>query len=145
MTTSSGVQRNARPLVPGEAAGTALVLRQALSLAGGMSLETGRIIDVHHPQLGALVADQVLVMAVGRGSSTSSTVLAEAIRLGIAPRAIVLREVDQILALGAIVARTLYGRVCPIVVADEAAFSSIATGDRVTISTDGSFVVEAAG
>ena len=54
-------------------------------------------------------------MASGRGSSSSSTVLAEAIRLDTAPLAIVLSEPDPILVIGAIVARRLYGRVCPIV------------------------------
>jgi uncharacterized protein len=42
-------------------------------------------------------------------------VLAEAIRAGTAPVAIVLSEPDPILALGAIVARDLYGRTIPIV------------------------------
>ena len=139
---SSGSQRNGRPIVPGEAAGTALVLQQPLSLAGGMSLETGRIVDVHAPQCGALIAGQVLVMPVGRGSSTSSSVLAEAIRIGVAPAAIVLRDVDQILALGAIIARILYGRICPILQADPADFDAIRTGDQITIRQDGTFMTE---
>ena len=46
-------------------------------------------------------------MPSGRGSSSSSSVLAEAIRAGTAPAAIVLGEADPILALGAIVAREL--------------------------------------
>ena len=81
-------------------------------------------------------------MPVGRGSSTASTVLAEAIRLGVGPMAIVLREVDEILAVGAIVARTLYGRVCPILVANTADFGSIRTGDRIRIRTDGTYTIE---
>ena len=142
MTMSSGSLRRGRPIVAGEADGTALVLERPLSLAYGMSLETGRVIDIHAPQHGAMLAGQVLVMPVGRGSSTASSVLAEAIRVGLAPTAIVLREVDQILALGAIVARTLYGRVCPILVAEPDDFESIRTGDRVTIRVDGTFTIE---
>jgi len=42
-------------------------------------------------------------------------VLAEAIRAGTAPAAIVLRESDPIVALGAIVARELYGIEVPVV------------------------------
>lgn len=55
-------------------------------------------------------------MPSGRGSSSSSSVLAEGIRAGTAPMAIVLLEPDPILALGAIVARELYGRTIPVVV-----------------------------
>jgi hypothetical protein len=56
-------------------------------------------------------------MPAGRGSSSSSYVLAEAIRAGTAPAAIVLGEPDPIVALGAIVAAELYGVDVPVVVA----------------------------
>lgn len=138
MTTPSG-QRKGRPLVAGTAQGQAVVLRQPLSLAGGLSLETGRVIDVHSPHHGELVAGRVLVMPVGRGSSTSSTALAEAIRLGTAPCAIILPDMDLILAMGSLVARTLYGTVCPIVVAAPGDHAAIASGELVTIATDGAF------
>jgi Uncharacterized conserved protein len=139
---SSGNPRRGRPLVAGEADGTALVLQKPLSLAGGMSLETGRVIDVHSPHYGAMVAGHVLVMPVGRGSSTTSSVLAEAIRVGMSPKAILLCDVDQILALGAIVGRTLYGRICPILLADPADFTAIQTGDRISIRDDGAFTIQ---
>jgi predicted aconitase with swiveling domain len=45
-------------------------------------------------------------------------VLAEAVRAGTAPAAIVLRDPDPIVALGAIVARELYGTQVPVVVAE---------------------------
>lgn len=145
MTIRPGSVHKGHPIVAGAADGTALVLQQPLSLAYGMSLETGRVIDIHAPQLGTLLTGRILVMPVGRGSSTASSVLAEAIRVGVSPMAIVLGEVDQILALGAIVARTLYGRVCPILLADPADFGSIQTGDRITIHVDGTFTVKSAG
>ena len=107
-----------RALAPGIAVGPALVLDAPLSLWGGIDPVTGRIVDAHHPQHGAIVAGRVLVMPSGRGSSSSSTVLAEAIRLGTAPVAIVLREPDEIVTLGAIVARELYGIEVPVVVTD---------------------------
>ena len=65
---------------------------------------------------GATVTGRVLVMPSGRGSSSSSTVLAEAIRLGTGPAAVVLREPDGILALGSIAARHLYGVAVPVVI-----------------------------
>jgi 2-haloalkanoic acid dehalogenase type II len=63
-------------------------------------------------------------------------VLAEAVRLGTAPLAILLAEPDEILVLGALVAEYLYGRVCPILVVPEVAGGTIATGDQVTVSGD---------
>lgn len=127
-----------RTLVPGEAEGVALVLEEPLSFWGGLDPATGRVIDVHHPQHGALVSGRILVMPAGRGSSSSSYVLAEAIRGRTAPAAIVLREPDRIVALGAIVARELYGRRVPVVQLDEAAYGRlerIADGQYVRVST----------
>jgi predicted aconitase with swiveling domain len=106
--------REPRALVEGEGEGVALVLDEPLSFWGGFDPATGRVIDVHHPQRGALLTDRVLIMPTGRGSSSSSYVVAEAIRTGTAPAAILLREADPILALGAIVARELYGRRVPV-------------------------------
>ena len=93
-----------------------LVLDEPLSFWGGVDEETGVIIDTHHPQHGASIAGKVLVMPGGRGSSSSSSVLAELIRGQVAPAAIVLRTTDPILALGAIVAEALYDRAVPVVV-----------------------------
>ena len=105
-----------RTLVAGTAEGPALVLDEPLSLWGGLDPGTGEIVDVRHPQRGENVTGRILVMPSARGSSSSSSVLAEAIRAGTAPAAIVLGEADPILPLGAIVARELYGKVVPIVV-----------------------------
>jgi predicted aconitase with swiveling domain len=128
----------ARTLVPGVARAPALVLDEPMSFWGGVDPATGDIVDVHHPQRGARVAGVVLVMPGGRGSSSSSTVLAEAARAGTAPAAIVLREPDPILVLGAIVARELYGTQIPVVVASVplttgGAVRITATAERATI------------
>ena len=123
---------DARTLVPGTAEGRALVLDEPLSFWGGVDPETGDITDVRHPQHGASVTGRILVMPSGRGSSSSSSVLAESIRAGTAPAAIVLGEADPILALAAIVARELYGRVTPVVVATDPSLP-IQTGADVVV------------
>ena len=130
--TRSGRRRElqGRALVAGDAAGPALVLEAPLSLWGGMDPHSGRLTDHHHPQHGASLTGRVLVMPSGRGSSSSSSVLAESIRLGTAPLAILLSEPDDILVLGALVADYLYDRTCPIVVLPGGA---IATGDLVEV------------
>lgn len=123
----------ARTLVAGTAAGRALVLDEPLSFWGGVDPATGDVIDARHPQHGANVAGRILVMPSGRGSSSSSSVLAEAIRAGTAPAAIVLGEADPILALGAIVARELFGTTIPVIVTAESALS---TDDPATVRAD---------
>lgn len=122
-----------RTLVAGRATGIALVLDEPLSFWGGMDPDTGELIDVHHRQMGAFLTGRVLVMTSGRGSSSSSSVLAEAIRSGTAPAAILLRQPDGIVALGAIVARELYGLHTPVVVLDAVAFGSIHTGVQLEV------------
>jgi len=122
-----------RTLVAGRASGVALVLDEPLSFWGGLDPETGELIDTHHPQRGAVLTDRVLVMPSGRGSSSSSYVLAEAIRAGSAPAAIVLREPDGIVALGAIVARELYGSTIPVVALDDEAYETIVDGVAVDV------------
>ena len=122
-----------RTLVAGRAVGVALVLEEPLSFWGGLDPATGRLIDVHHPQHGAVLTGRVLVMPAGRGSSSSSYVLAEAIRVGTAPAAIVLGEADAIVALGAIVARELYGTRVPVVRLGRDAFARIRDGGRLVV------------
>ncbi len=104
-------------LVDGVAAGEILALDAPLSFWGGVSIESGRIVDPAHPQSGVSLAGKVVVLPHGRGSSSSSSVLAEMIRIGTGPAGIVLDEPDSILVIGVLVADRLYGTRCPIVVA----------------------------
>lgn len=127
----------AEVLVAGTAEGEVLALAEPLSFWGGVHEETGIITDVHHPQHGACVAGKVLFMPGGRGSSSSSSVLAELIRAGVGPAAIVLRERDPIIALGALVAEALYGRVVPVVVASGESYGRWGEGGWVRVEGGG--------
>ena len=124
-------------LVEGHAEAAALVLDEPLSLWGGLDPLTGRIVDVRHPQHGAVVTGRILVMPTGRGSSSSASVLAEAIRLGTAPAGIVLGEPDEIIAIGALVAAELYRIHVPVLVASAEAYSSILIGDELSLPLRG--------
>jgi predicted aconitase with swiveling domain len=127
-----------RTLVPGEAAAPAVVLDEPLSFWGGVDPATGRVVDRRHPQVGADLAGRIVVMPSGRGSSSSSSVLAEMVRAGTAPAAVILREPDAIVALGAVVARELYGRAPPVVVVDPDVYFGITTGRPIRVeATDG--------
>jgi predicted aconitase with swiveling domain len=117
--------------------GRALVLDEGLSLWGGMDPATGELIDSHHPQCGARLTGRVVVMPSGRGSSSSASILAEAVRAGTAPAAIVLGEPDLILTIGSAVAEELYGVTVPVVVVGPAVRATIVDGGEVRIGPDG--------
>jgi uncharacterized protein len=120
--------------VRGAASGPVLRLPTPLSFCGGVEAGTGRIIDHSQPHFGARMSGHVLVMPSGRGSSSASSVLAETIRNGAGPIAIIMARPDPIITSGAMVARSLYGMVCPVVVA---AIDGIRDGQTVSIAASG--------
>ena len=105
-----------RVLVDGVAAGEVLILDAPLSIWGGVDTKSGRIVEATHPQSGESLAGKIVVLPHGRGSSSSSSVLAEMLRIGTGPAGMILEEPDSILVIGALVASRLYGTRCPIVV-----------------------------
>jgi predicted aconitase with swiveling domain len=121
---------------------TAIVLDEPLSLWGGMDPATGELIDAHHPQRGVVLAGRVVVMPAGRGSSSSASVLAEAVRAGCAPAAFVLGEPDLILSIGAAVAEELYGVRVPVIVLPAAELAAIADGQPYPLAGAGSPVAK---
>jgi predicted aconitase with swiveling domain len=131
-----------RALVSRAVAGEVLTLEMPLSLWGGLDPESGTIIDPRHPQNGAVVTGRVLVLPIGRGSSSASSILLEAARLGTAPEAIVTQETDGILALGAAVAREMYESYPAVLVLEGEAYSRLQTGDHVEIREDGRIVLQ---
>lgn len=126
-----------RVLADGAAEGMALVLDEPLSLWGGVDPGSGAIIDVRHPQLGISVSGRVVVMRSVRGSSSSSSVLAETVRAGCAPAAILLGEPDLILAVGATVAEELYGTRVPVLHLGSAELDAIRDGALVSVREGG--------
>lgn len=107
-----------------------------MSFWGGIDAATGRIIG-RHSRAGESIAGKVLVMPSGRGSSSSSSVLAEAISRSTAPAGIILGHSDEIVALGALVARELYNITCPVVVLAAHDLDRIGDGTKVRIDPDG--------
>jgi predicted aconitase with swiveling domain len=130
-----------RAIAPGTARGAAIVLDEPLSLWGGLDPATGAVIEPRHPQHGASLAARIVVMMEGRGSSSSSSVLAEAARAGVAPAGVILASPDLILVIGAAVADELYRVQIPMVVLAAADLAQLRTGDLVAIGADGSVTV----
>ena len=130
-----------RVLADGAAEGRSLILDQPLSFWGGVDPATGTIIDARHPQLGASVAGRVLLMRAVRGSSSSSSVLAETLRAGCGPAAVLLGEADLILAVGAAVAEELYGSRLPVLQLDPNDLAAVPNGAPVSIREGGEIEV----
>jgi predicted aconitase with swiveling domain len=120
-------------LVPGAASGPVLRLEEPLSFWGGLDPATGTVIDRWHPQRGARVAGRVLMMPGGRGSSSGSATLAEALRLCNGPAAILMLERDAIVVVGAMVAAELYGRACPVALANGRDWEALAAAPSLTL------------
>ena len=72
-------------------------------------------------------------MPSGRGSSSSATVLAEAIRAGTGPAGIVLGEPDDIIVIGALVAAELYGVAIPVIVRPPPSSDAIRNGEELSL------------
>lgn len=127
----------ARVLIPGSAEGPVVFTDEPLSFWGGYDARQGKIIDQRHALHGAHVAGRIFVLPGGRGSSTGSGILLEAIRRGTAPAAMILARPDPILALGAIVGRELYGKSIPLLVLSENDFQELRNAERVKIDDQG--------
>lgn len=126
-----------RALHPGTGAGRALAIGP-LSFWGGLAWEDGSIIDVHHAHHGQSITGRVLVMPHGRGSSSAAAVMAEVVRRGTGPAAVITSSTDVILVVGALAAAELYGISCPVVELDPAAFALVAArdGEALVVEAD---------
>ena len=96
-----------RAVFEGEGAGELLVLEKPVSFWGGVDPKEGFITDPRHPRHGVRLGGRILVMERTIGSSSSSAIMLELLRNGVAPAGVVLGNTDAILVLGILVARKL--------------------------------------
>jgi predicted aconitase with swiveling domain len=127
-------------VIAGAAQGEVVFTDEPLSFWGGYNAREGRIIDTHHELYGTRVAGKIFALPGARGSSTGSGILLEAIRLGKAPAAMVLKRRDAILALGAIVGRELYDRIMPLVIVSDEDFERLRNIQALEVREDGTIV-----
>lgn len=123
-----------RSIVSGKASGPVLAFAEGLSFWGGVDPASGTVIDTHHPSYGAALAGAIVMMPTSRGSCTGSGVLLELIQNGQAPAALVFREAEDVLTLGAIVAQQLFDRVLPVVQLGAQDYAQLAAASRAEIS-----------
>jgi hypothetical protein len=104
-----------RPVLMGVAEGEALVTEQPLCLYDSVDPKSGSIMNRRHELYGENVSGKVLIFPYGIGSTTSSATILEASRCNNAPNAIINLETEPTIAIGALLAERLYGKIIPIV------------------------------
>jgi hypothetical protein len=132
-------------VVPGKAEGLILMGNEPLSFWGGYDYHTGEIIDRRHPLSGQIATGRVLAIPFTRGSSTTTSVLLEAVRAGTSPAAILTTGVDMFFALAAIVAEEMYGKSFPVIALAHSGFIVLQTGDSARVEIDGRVFIEDTG
>ena len=115
----------ARFILAGEAAGPILATDEPLSFWGGVDPATGLIIDVHHPLHGHSLTGKVLVMPSSRGSCTGSGVLLDLVLSGRGPSALIFRDPEDVLTLGALVAAGMFGSRLPVLRVSSPVFDAL--------------------
>lgn len=117
-----------RVIKAGSAEGEALVTSQPISFYGGVDPDTGTIKEKGHELEGLCISGRVLVFPHGKGSTVGSYVIYRLKKNGRAPLAIINRECEPIVAVGAIIS--------DIPTVDRVDISLIKSGDWVSIRND---------
>jgi predicted aconitase with swiveling domain len=126
-----------------DVAGEALHISDPISFWGGVSPEDGRLLEESNAAFGESVAGKVILIRELRGSSSASSVLLELIRRGAGPAAIILAEVDAILALGILVAQEMDWETPPLLQLRWQDQLAVGSG-TLRVRSDGNIEVEAA-
>jgi predicted aconitase with swiveling domain len=117
-----------RAISPGKTQGFALVSQEPVSFYGGIDVTTGIVIEKGHELEGQCVKDKILVFPQGKGSTVGSYVLYGLKKNGVAPKAIVNKETETIVATGAILAG--------IPAIDGIDITALKTGDKLVVDAD---------
>lgn len=120
-------------LVPGDAQGDVLACAEGLSFWGGVDPDTGVIIDAHHPDHGAELAGRIVLMPSSRGSCSGSGVLLQLARNAMAPAALVFREEEDILTLGAMIAARLFDASVAVLRLSPALFDALSRASHAAV------------
>lgn len=120
--------------VTSDAKGEVLVCKEGLSFWGGVDPDTGVIIDAHHPDFGATLAGRIVLMPTSRGSCSGSGVLLQLARNGSAPAALVFREDEEILTLGAMIAGKLFEHPVAVLRLEPAVYDKLSMADVAEIT-----------
>jgi predicted aconitase with swiveling domain len=117
-----------RTIYPGSVEGEAIVSKEPIGFYGGIDAKTGDVIEKGHELEGQNVKDKILVFPMGKGSTVGSYVIYGLKKNGVAPKAIVNKETETIVATGVILA----GIPC----VDGIDIEQIKSGDNLKVNAD---------
>jgi len=121
-----------RMISPGKVEGEAIVSSEPIGFYGGIDAKTGIVIEKGHELEGKCVKDKILVFPYGKGSTVGSYVIYGLKMNGVAPKAIINKETETIVATGVILA----GIPC----IDKIDIENIKTGDKLRVDADNGIV-----
>lgn len=93
-----------RKIYRGKAKGEAIVTDKGLSFYGGIDPSNGIVTEKGHPLEGKSIAGKIFVLPSGTGSTVGSYTIYRLKKNGVAPAAIINKECETIVAVGAIIA-----------------------------------------
>lgn len=117
-----------RKISKGVAEGEVLKSTSPISFLGGVDPNTGIIMDKNSNAYGKSIKDKIFVFPMGKGSTVGSYVIYQLKKNGVAPLAIINREAETIVAVGAIISDV------PMV--DKIEIESIEEGKKVKVNGD---------
>ncbi len=117
-----------RKIIGGTAEGEAITSSEGISFYGSVDVKSGKVVEKGHPLEGQCITGKILVFPSGKGSTVGSYVIYEMKKRGTAPAAIINREIETIVAVGAIISE--------IPCVDRIDIEKIKNGDRVKIDAD---------
>ncbi len=97
------MELNGRKIFAGIAKGEALVSNEGISFFGGVDPDTGIVVEKGHQLEGECIAGKILVFPQGKGSTVGSYSLYQMKKNGVAPKAIINKECETIVAVGVII------------------------------------------
>lgn len=112
-------QVSGRFLIPGQAIGDVVFSNVPLSFMMGVDIETGMIMDKHHPLYGTSIKGKIFALPCGRGSCGGSGVMLEILRQQVAPAALVFRKMEEILTLGVLVSKMMFFKSIPVILLED--------------------------
>ena len=131
MRPSSGewkMELKGRIIYKGKAQAEALATSMPISFYGGVDPNTGEVIEKGHELKGVSIKDKVLVFPQGKGSTVGSYTLYRLKKNGVAPAAMINRETETIVAVGAIISEIPF--------VDKIDTAKIKTGNKVKVEND---------
>lgn len=125
----------AQLIIPAHAQGEIVAFAEGLSFWGGVDGKTGVIIDAYHAGHGQSLAGKIVMMPTSRGSCSGSGVTLELALNGHAPAAVIFREDEDVVTLGALVATRMFDRPVAIVRLALDDYDAVAAEPRAEITS----------